>query len=145
MDPAVVVVLIIVGAFVAIIAVQAGTGAVIDSAFDKAGRALEDRRKPKGTFVAALSMADVLAAGREAAAEVGADDVQEPAPGELAITFPSGASVRLSAVLHPNEVAKVKVGAVKASSTEAETMSRFLGAVLASLRRRDSTARQAAK
>jgi Flp pilus assembly protein TadB len=47
MDPAVVVVLLIVGAFVAIIAVQAGTGAVIETAFDKAGRVLEDRSKPK--------------------------------------------------------------------------------------------------
>jgi hypothetical protein len=145
MDPAVVVVLLIVGAFVAIIAVQAGTGAVIETAFDKAGRVLEDRSKPKGTFVASLSIADVMAAGREAAAEVGAENVREPSPGELAITFPSGVSALLSAALQQNEIAKVKVGAAKASNIDGETMSQFLGAVLASLRRRDPTARQAAK
>jgi hypothetical protein len=140
-----IVVAVIVGIVAVLIVVNAGTSAVIGTAFDKTGRALQDRSKPKGTFLTALSVADALAAGHEAAVEAGADGIQEGGPGELAITFPSRASVRLSAALQPAGVVKVKVGAAKASVPDNAAMSQFLGAFLASLRRRDPTSRQAAK
>lgn len=140
-----IVVAVIVGIVAVLIVVNAGTSAVIDTAVDKAGRALQDRSKPKGTFVAALSVADALGAGREAAAEAGADGIQESGPGELTITFPSRATVRLSAAVQPTGVVKVKVGAARASVPDNAAMSQFLGAVLAALRRRDQNARQAAK
>jgi hypothetical protein len=139
----VIVIVIVIGL---ILLVNAGTSAAIETAFDKAGRSMQDRRKPKGTFLTALSVADALEAGREAAAEIGAaDGVQESEPSELAITLPSGAAIRLIATPElPNGV-KVKVGTAKESPPDNDLMSRFLGAMLAALRRRDLTARQAAK
>jgi hypothetical protein len=140
-----VVVAVIVGIVAVLIVVSAGTSAVIGTVADKAGRALQGRSKPKGTFVAALSVADALDAGREAAAEAGADGIQESGTGEMTITFPSRASVRLSAGLQSVGVVKVKVGAINGSVPDNAATSQLLGAVLASLRRRDQNARQAAK
>jgi hypothetical protein len=134
--------LLVVAFIVGVGVIQAGSSAVIETIVDVLFRRSPDRKRQSPTFVTSLAVTDALAAADEAAAQLAGTHVKR---GEgnlgLIVTFQSGGCISISAGVAGSSRVKLRVAPGSPPGDEG-TMARFRGALLASLRKRDPSARQ---
>jgi hypothetical protein len=136
------VVLIILAFVVALIVVQAGVSAVIESIFDLLLRSTPERRRLSPTFLTSLSLSDAIGAARQAASAAAASDTRDYAGAHgLTVAFASGARIEVMVAADRISGTRVRVAPGTPSSDDS-TMARYRGALLAALRERDPAARQ---